>query len=210
MKRLNKLLNENAARTASGFMENICYLVLLIFVFGMVLSFIGRQEFRLITSSGSYDNAILAEEKHNWQRPGNTRWLTIKMNDDVFVWGADKIDVPAKVAISAIYAVYIIPLIVSFWLLSRVFRSVRKGYVFTERNAAYILYFGLIRIAASVLVPLVKIGIVNLVNWFSNSSMRINTGKGWLTELITSIAFIVAAYIIHYGVQLQDEVDHTL
>ena len=62
----------------------------------------------------------------------------------------------------------------------------------------------------SVLVPLANIGIVNLVNRFSNSSMRINTGKGWLTELITSIAFIVAAYIIHYGVQLQDEVDHTL
>jgi len=205
VKRLNKLLNENAARTASGFMENICYFVLLIFMFGMVLSFIGRQQFRLITSSGSYDNAILAEEKNNWQRPGNTRWLTIRMNDDVFVWGADKIDMTAKVAISAIYAVYIIPLIVSFWLLSRVFRSVKKGYVFTEKNAAYILYFGLIRIAASVLVPLVNIGIVTLVNRFSNSSMRINTGKGWLTELITSIAFIVAAYIIHYGVQLQDE-----
>ena len=28
--------------------------------------------------------------------------------------------------------------------------------------------------------------------------------------LIPSIAFIVAAYIIHYGVHLQDEVDHTL
>ena len=210
MRRLNKLLNENAARTAAGFMENICYFVLLIFVFGMVLSFVGRQEFRLITSSGSFDNAILAEEKYNWQRPGNSRWLTIKMNDDVFVWGADKLDATTKIAISATYAVYIIPLIVSFWLLSRVFRSVRKGNIFTDKNAAYILYFGLIRIAASVLVPLIKIGIVSLVNQFSNSSMRINTGEGWLNELITNIAFIVAAYIIHYGVQLQDEVDHTL
>ena len=27
---------------------------------------------------------------------------------------------------------------------------------------------------------------------------------------LPGIAFIVAAYIIHYGVHLQDEVDHTL
>ena len=31
-----------------------------------------------------------------------------------------------------------------------------------------------------------------------------------LSALIPGIAFLVAAYIIHYGVHLQDEVDHTL
>lgn len=31
-----------------------------------------------------------------------------------------------------------------------------------------------------------------------------------LNSIVPSIAFIVAAYIIHYGISLQDEVDHTL
>ena len=31
-----------------------------------------------------------------------------------------------------------------------------------------------------------------------------------LTTLVPSIAVLVAAYILHYGVHLQDEVDHTL
>ena len=40
--------------------------------------------------------------------------------------------------------------------------------------------------------------------------MSIATGQGVLNTVISGIAFIVAAYIIHYGVHLQDEVDHTL
>ena len=31
-----------------------------------------------------------------------------------------------------------------------------------------------------------------------------------LDSLFTGIAFIVAAYILQYGIALQDEVDHTL
>lgn len=31
-----------------------------------------------------------------------------------------------------------------------------------------------------------------------------------LNRLFPGIAFLVAAYIIHYGIRLQDEVDHTL
>lgn len=52
--------------------------------------------------------------------------------------------------------------------------------------------------------------ILRLTNLVSDGRMSISTGQRMFNMLIPSIAFIVAAYIIHYGVHLQDEVDHTL
>ena len=48
------------------------------------------------------------------------------------------------------------------------------------------------------------------MNLISVDSLSIGTGSTMLNDLIPSLAFIVAAYIIHYGISLQDEVDHTL
>ena len=44
----------------------------------------------------------------------------------------------------------------------------------------------------------------------SASQIMISTGSDMLNRLFPGIAFLVAAYIIHYGIRLQDEVDHTL
>lgn len=110
----------------------------------------------------------------------------------------------------AMYLTNIVPLIICFWFLSRVFNNVSKGRIFTDQNASYLLYYGLIQVAVAVLVPFIKIFISYLANQFTNSELSIATGQNLLNNLIPNIAFIVAAYIIHYGVHLQDEVDHTL
>jgi hypothetical protein len=108
------------------------------------------------------------------------------------------------------YAINAIPLIISFWLLSRVLNNVSKGHIFTVKNASYLLYYGLIHITVAVLIPFVKLLIVYLANQFTSNIIYITVGQNLLNNLIPSIAFIVAAYIIHYGVHLQDEADHTL
>ena len=108
------------------------------------------------------------------------------------------------------YAVNAIPIIFAFWCFSRVFSNVRKGQIFTEQNASYLLYYGLLQCFVAVLVPFIKLLISWLTNLVSDGRLSISTGQTVINTLIPSIAFIVAAYIIHYGVHLQDEVDHTL
>jgi len=49
-----------------------------------------------------------------------------------------------------------------------------------------------------------------LANQIADSRISLYTGTDVLNTLIPSIAFLVAAYIIRYGIYLQDEVDHTL
>lgn len=209
MKLLRNLLNERYAKNAAKFMRIVCYLVMLFFALCLILSFMGRQTFRLHTSTGTYDDAIYAEEDHEW----TSRGMVVHMSDDdVYVWANDddQIDLSIQIALSLMFAFSVVPLIFAFWFLSRVFTNISKGQIFTEQNALCLLYYGLIQFFAAILVPFIKLLIAHIVNLFADGRVSLSTGRGMLEGIIPSIAFIVAAYIIHYGIHLQDEVDHTL
>ncbi len=210
MKLIQKLLNEKYAKSASHFMRFVCYFVIAFYIFCLVLGFMGRISFTLHTNSGagSYEQAIYAEENH----APHSRNLTVDMGDSIHVWANDdgQVDRTIQVGLSLMYAINIIPLIFAFWLLSRVFFNVSQGQIFVPQNAAHLLYYGLIQFSVGLFVPCIKLLICYFTNLISSGRMTIHTGSNMLNLLIPSIAFIVAAYIIHYGIDLQDEVDHTL
>lgn len=209
MKLIQTLLNERYARLAARFMKLVCYLAMLILMLALALSLMGRQAFRLHSPTGIYDTAIYAEENHN----PVSRSLIIHTNDDIYVHTTNddgKIDLIIQIGISMMFAVSVLPVIFSFWFLSHVFSNVAKGQIFTEQNAVYLLYYGLLQLFAALFTPFIKLFICYLVNLFSDDRIALATGKDILGGMLPNIAFLVAAYIIHYGIHLQDEVDHTL
>ena len=208
MKFIQKLANERFARPAAQLMKYACYFVICFYVLCTVLSFMGRQSFFLHTKTGTYERAIYAEENH----AAHSRSMTVFTGDDIHVWtnDNDQIDLTIQIGLSFMYAVHIVPMIFAYWFLSRVFSNINKGHIFTEKNSSYLLYYGMLQFSVAVFVPFIKLLICWLINLISNSRMSISTGQAMLNMLIPSIAFIVAAYIIHYGVHLQNEVDHTL
>ena len=108
------------------------------------------------------------------------------------------------------YALQTVPMIFAYYFLSRVFSNIHKRQIFTQQNSLYLLYYGVLQFSVAVFVPFIKLLICKLINLVSESRISIATGQAVFQMLLPSIAFIVAAYIIHYGVHLQDEVDHTL
>ena len=208
MKFIQELANERFARPAAQLMKFACYFVICFYVLCTVLSFMGRQSFFLHTKTGTYERAIYAEEKH----AAHSRSMTVFTGDDIHVWtnDNDQIDLTIQIGLSFMYAVHIVPMIFAYWFLSRVFSNINKGHIFTEKNSSYLLYYGMLQFSVAVFVPFIKLLICWLTNLISNGRMSISTGQAMFNMLIPSIAFIVAAYIIHYGVHLQDEVDHTL
>ena len=208
MKFIQKLANERFARPAAQLMKYACYFVICFYVLCTVLSFMGRQSFFLHTKTGTFERAIYAEENHD----AHSRSMTVFTGDDIHVWtnDNDQIDLTIHIGLSLIYVVHIVPMIFAYWFLSRVFSNINKGEFFTEQNSSYLLYYGILQFSAAVIVPFIKLLICWLINLISNGRMSISTGQAMFNMLISSIAFIVAAYIIHYGVHLQDEVDHTL
>lgn len=208
MKLIQKLIDERYARLASRFMTLICYLGMVILMLALALSLMGRLAFCLHTNTKTYDTAIYAEEDHD---PAS-RGLIIHMNDDIHVWTNtdDQIDLTIQIGLSMMFAVSALPLVFAFWFLSRVFANVSKGQIFTEQNAVYLLYYGLLQLFAALFPPFIKLLICYFINLLSDGRIAVATGKEMLSGMIPSIAFLVAAYIIHYGIHLQDEVDHTL
>jgi hypothetical protein len=208
MKFIQKLANERFARPAAQLMKFACYFVICFYVLCTVLSFMGRQTFFLHTKTGTFERAIYAEENHN----SHSRSMTVHTSDDIHVWtnDNDRIDPTIQIGLSFMYAINMVPMIFAYWFLSRVFSNINKGEIFTEQNSSYLLYYGLLQFSVAVFVPFIKLLICWLINLVSNGRVSISTGQTMFNMLIPSIAFIVAAYIIHYGVHLQDEVDHTL
>ena len=208
MKLFQTLANERFARPAAGLIKFACYFAICFYALCTVLSFMGRQTFFLHTKTGNFERAIYAEENHN----AHSRSMTVSMGDDIHVWtnSSDQIDLTIQLGLSLMYAVNTIPLVLAFWFLSRVFSNIYSGEIFIEKNASCLLYYGLLQLFVAVVVPFIKLFLCWLTNLVSDGRMSVSTGQRMFNMLIPSIAFIVAAYIIHYGVHLQDEVDHTL
>ena len=208
MKFIQKLANEQFAKPAAQVMKFACYFAICFYVLCTVLSFMGRQTFFLHTKTGTFERAIYAEENHN----SHSRSMTVHTSDDIHVWtnDNDRIDPTIQIGLSFMYAINMVPMIFAYWFLSRVFSNINKGEIFTEQNSSYLLYYGLLQFSVAVFVPFIKLLICWFINLVSNGRMSISTGQSMFNMFIPSIAFIVAAYIIHYGVHLQDEVDHTL
>lgn len=208
MKLMKAFLNESYAKSAAQFLRYVCYVIMAFMFMCLLLSCMGRQTFTLHSHTGTYERAIYSEENHEPQ----SRALTVSINDDIHVWtnGNNEIDSITQIGISIMYAFHAIPLILAYWLLSRVFSNVHKGQIFTEQNAHHLLGYGLVQFSVAIFVPFIKLFVLWITNLISSSRISISTGHDLLNTLIPSIAFIVAAYIIHYGIYLQDEVDHTL
>lgn len=208
MNLIQKLANERFAKLAAWLMEIACYFVICFYILCTALSFAGRQSFFLHTKTGTFEHAIYGEEDHNT----HFRNMTVHMSDNIHVWTNDKdeIDLAIQIGLSLMYALQTVPLILALWFLSRVCSNIQKKQIFTEQNACYLLYYGLIQFSVAVFVPFIKLLICWLTNLAADSRIAISTGQNLFGMLLPSITFLVAAYIIHYGVQLQDEADHTL
>ena len=201
------LTSPRFAKPASGFMAIACWFAMGFLAVCTVLSILGRQTFVLHTDAWSYESAICAEEDHG----SHPRGMTVHINDDIHVWsGSGRAGLAVRAGLSLMYAVTTLPMILAFWFLSRVFSNIHKGRIFTEQNASCLLWYGLLQLFSAVAVPFLKLLICQLINLVPGSRMSVSTGQAMLGALIPGVAFLVAAYIIHYGVHLQDEVDHTL
>ncbi|MCI8417257.1 MAG: DUF2975 domain-containing protein [Lachnospiraceae bacterium] len=208
MKLIQKLTSEPFARAVARCMKFICYFVISFFVLCTALSFLGRQTFFLHTKTGTFENAIYAEKIHG----SYPRGMTVHMGDEIHVWtnDGDQISPAIHVGLSLMYAIHVVPMVFAFWFLSRVFSNIQKRQIFTEQNATYLLYYGLLQFSVAVFVPFIKLLICWLISLVSDSQISLSTGQATFHMLFPSLVFLVAAYIIHYGVHLQDEVDHTL
>ena len=208
MKALKSLLNETFVRKAASFLQAACWLTICFFALVTVLACLGRQQFTLVTSTDVYEGAIYAERDQGWL----SHSFTVTASDSIRVTADsdDGVDLATHIGLTLMFAAQALTGMAGYWLLSRVFANIAQGRIFVEQNARGLLGYGLLQIYAVFLPPFVKLLICNLANLVSDSQIAAWSVQIGPDKLFPSIAFLVAAYIIHYGITLQDEVDHTL
>lgn len=208
MKMLKPLLNERFVRKAASFVQAACWLAICFFALVTVLACLGRQQFTLVTSTDVYEGAIYAERDQGWL----SRSFTVTASDSIRVTADsdDGVDLATHIGLTLMFAAQALTGMAGYWLLSRVFANIAQGRIFVEQNARGLLGYGLLQIYTVFLLPFVKLLICNLANLVSDSQIAAWSVQIGPDKLFPSIAFLVAAYIIHYGITLQDEVDHTL
>ena len=208
MKMLKPLLNERFVRKAASFLQAACWLAICFFALVTVLACLGRQQFTLVTSTDVYEGAIYAERDQGWLSLS----FTVTASDSIRVTANsdDGVDLATHIGLTLMFAAQALTGMAGYWLLSRVFANIAQGRIFVEQNARGLLGYGLLQIYAVFLLPFVKLLICNLANLVSDSQIAAWSVQIGPDKLFPSIAFLVAAYIIHYGITLQDEVDHTL
>lgn len=168
--------------------------MIILSIAGIALSIGGRQTFNVHTATGVHRSIFASPEPH-WTGP------SVEMRGDVWIMPhMGEIDFLTRAALSFMYIILTVPMIISFYFLARVLGNVAKGQIFTDQNAHYLLYYGLIQIAAAIAVPFVHLFIAFIANRFTASHIYLATGQDMLSGVIVNIAFLVAAYIIHYGV----------
>lgn len=205
---LKPLLNERFVRKAASFLQAACWLAICFFALVTVLACLGRQQFTLVTSTDVYEGAIYAERDQGWL----SHSFTVTASDSIRVTADsdDGVDLATHIGLTLMFAAQALTGMAGYWLLSRVFANIAQGRIFVEQNARGLLGYGLLQIYAVFLLPFVKLLICNLANLVSDSQIAAWSVQIGPDKLFPSIAFLVAAYIIHYGIALQDEVDHTL
>lgn len=205
---LKPLLNERFVRKAASFLQAACWLAICFFALVTVLACLGRQQFTLVTSTDVYEGAIYAERDQGWL----SHSFTVTASDSIRVTADSDggVDLATHIGLTLMFAAQALTGMAGYWLLSRVFANIAQGRIFVEQNARGLLGYGLLQIYAVFLLPFVKLLICNLANLVSDSQIAAWSVQIGPDKLFPSIAFLVAAYIIHYGIALQDEVDHTL
>lgn len=209
MKIVKLLLNQKLATNTARLMNAFCHIAMILFVLMLALSCFGRLQYVLRVDGTTYEQAIYAEENHDF----TTRAFTVSSSDNLRVHAAaddGTIEPLTYFAIVLMYALNIIPIIFAYWFLAKVFDNVAKGDIFVEKNAHFLLYFGIIQGGVAIIIPFVKLLIVHIANVLIVDRISLATGSNMINQLVLSVAFLLAAYIINYGVHLQDEVDHTL
>ena len=208
MKKFQGLLNEQSARNMAGLVKWVCYFVVAFTVLGMALSFLGRQTFILHTNTGTYEHASFSAASNGWMHQGmmtSSRGVV-----QIHAYADGEINFITRAALSVAYVAFIIPLMLSFWFLGRLFKNINKGQIFVHQNAYFLLYFGLLQIMIALIIPFIQLAIFGLANMFTVSRITYLYNANLFSNALLPIVCIVAAYIIHYGVSLQDEVNHTI
>ena len=223
MKNTMNFFRDNKIMKISKLMAVVCYLVVAFFICGLILSGMGRQRFMLFREGTTETNAyaeIIGEamvvtkgnegaEPATYAKNGLNQ-PNVSLSDQIYVIAQDEVSVITSIGLTVTYFTGVLPWALSYFFLARVFGNISRGQIFVEENSEALARCGIIGLLGAVICPFLKLLVIHIFNALSPDMISIATGNRMPGEILQSLVIIVAAYILHHGIQLKDEVEHTI
>ena len=202
--------NEKNAHKIAVILQKVCVLYIFLAVFSIVLVLLGRMEIPFMqTPDGNYNNAILFESDHNERiRAFSVRLSSMGMRL-YMVESGGKVGFITWLVISMIGIVNVLPMGVCIYMMAKFFKNISESKVFVTGNANILLKGGAVLAVSFVAEPLLIALLPEIVNSFTANELFLTAEMNFM-YLFGGAVLIVMAYVFHYGIYLQEEVDYTL
>lgn len=205
--KLSTLLEKRYAHGFAKALQVLCYLLLVFMLVSAVLMLLGRMQVDLVTPQGRYENAILLEKDH----ATTTRLMTMRLSEAKLHLEIETgVGFITWLGVALIGLLRILPLAWCFLLFARFFRNIQEDRVFVPENANLLLRSGIIWLYGVLIWPLLAAFLIPaVVNALSANTLSVSATLN-VSGLFVGTILLVSAYIMRYGISLQDEVDHTI
>lgn len=204
--RLAALLSDKNARRLITSLRVLCVLTFGFLCVFALLIVLGRVEVNLVLPTGTFERAPLLGRDSEVSR---FLYATIG-GHHIRVVALHPVDWATRLGIALIGLLHVAPIAYCFFTLTRFFTNIGARQVFTSANANLLLRSGCVLASTALVFPLLSAYVIPpLVNLMSTNQLSIGVTFD-LSRLFFGIVLLVAAYIFHYGLYLQEEADATL
>jgi hypothetical protein len=199
-------MTEKRAHNIAVLLQAICVIMLLLAAFTVVLMVLGRIQVSLTTPEGHFERALLAEKDHSVR----SRALYYNPVEDITLQTDSAISPLARIILPLMGLLRVFPFGFVFFQMSRFFANLAVGEVFVRPNAQLLLQSGAVMVIFSVITPILNAFVLPaLLDVFTDNELWVAAQANFTSPFFGAV-LLVAAYVFHYGIYLQDEADHTI
>jgi hypothetical protein len=204
--RLAAQLTDRNARRLITCLRVLCMLTFIFLCVFALLIVLGRVEVNLVLPTGTFERAPLLGRDSEASR---FLYATIG-GHHIRVEALHPVDWATRLGIALIGLLHMAPIAYCFYTLTRFFTNIGARQVFTSVNANLLMRCGCVLVPTALVFPLLSAYVIPpLVNLLSANQLSVGITFDF-SRLFFGIVLIVAAYIFHYGLYLQEEADATL
>lgn len=192
--------SEKNMKSVARLVTLVLFLLIILSVYVMVLSFAGYKVFTLSINGVTYTDAVFAGESYgNWWDNGLSGLVVIGTGSNIYVIAHEYLEITTHIGLSLIHAVEAIPTIISLYFLMKVFYNFSKGIIFKIQNANYLFLSGIILFLIAIISPIFILLIGFVINLIGNNIFHVSTGQNMINTVFYSGLCIIASHIISSG-----------
>ncbi len=198
------LLSERAGKILAVLLQILCAVLFLVTLYHCIRVWFGYAEINLTTQELMHERVSLRGEIQQ-------QVSYILLPDEIHLTAMNGIAAITWIGISLMGMLRFLPYAFCYFMFILFFRNIAKKKIFITQNEDILLYCGVVLLLASMLVPVINgYAIPALINALTDNVIGVGVNLLSDPRPTQGIVLLVAAYVLRYGINMQNEADKKL